>query len=123
MFKAAKAFPSFSVNDLNQAERFYSQVLGLKVSESAEGLGIQLGGGGEVFLYPKPNHQPATFTVLNFEVSNIEQSVDELRALGVKFERYTGELQTDDKGIHHNAGPKVAWFKDPAGNILSVLED
>lgn len=123
MFKVSKAFSSFSVNDLNQAKRFYSQVLGLKLSESDEGLDIQLGGGGDVFLYPKPNHEPATFTVLNFAVSDIEQSVDELRARGVKFEQYTGELQTDDKGIHHNAGPKIAWFKDPAGNILSVLEE
>jgi predicted enzyme related to lactoylglutathione lyase len=123
MLKVAKAFSSFSVNDLDKAKQFYGQTLGLNISEAEEGLGIQLDGGGEVFLYTKPNHEAASFTVLNFAVTNIEQSVDDLRKQGVKFEQYGGELQTDEKGIHHNGGPKIAWFKDPAGNILSVLEE
>jgi predicted enzyme related to lactoylglutathione lyase len=122
MFKEAKAFSSFSVDDLIAAKRFYSQTLDLKLTESEEGLELKLAGGGSVFVYPKPNHKPATFTVLNFAVSNIEQSVDELKNRGVNFERYEGQLKTDEKGIHHNAGPRIAWFKDPAGNILSVLE-
>ena len=88
----------------------------------SEGLELHLDGGGEVFIYPKPNHEAATFTVLNFAVPDIAQSVDELRKRGVRFEQYGGEIQTDENGIHRNGGPKIAWFKDPAGNILSVLE-
>ena len=123
MFSVSKAFSSYSVNDLDKAKRFYGQTLGLNVSETEEGLDIELDGGGEVFLYPKPNHEPATFTVLNFAVSNIDKSVDELRKQGIRFEQYGGEIQTDEKGIHRDGGPKIAWFKDPAGNILSVLEE
>ena len=123
MFENTKAFSSFSVDDLEAAKRFYGQTLDLNVSESEEGLELHLSGGGAVFLYPKPNHEAASFTVLNFPVSNIEKSVDDLTKRGVRFEQYEGELKTDQKGIHHNGGPKIAWFKDPAGNILSVLEE
>ena len=121
MFKANEAFASFSVNDLQRAREFYTQKLGLDVSESAEGLDVRLGD-ERVFLYPKPNHTPASFTVLNFIVDDIEKAVDELNNLGVRFEKYEGEIKTDEKGIHRNEGPMIAWFKDPAGNILSVLQ-
>lgn len=122
MFKASKAFSSFSVDDIPKAKEFYAQALGLNVSESPEGLELHPGGNLDVFIYPKPNHQPATFTVLNFLVDDIETAVDELTRTGVHFERYEGEMKTDEKGIHRNGGPSVAWFKDPAGNILSVLQ-
>ena len=121
MFKANEAFASFSVNDIQRAREFYTQKLGLDVSESAEGLDVRLGD-ERVFLYPKPNHTPASFTVLNFIVDDIETAVDELNNLGVRFEKYEGEIKTDEKGIHRNEGPMIAWFKDPAGNILSVLQ-
>jgi len=124
MFKNAKAFSSFSVNDLQKAKEFYGQTLGLEVAEMPEGLELHLAGGGRIFLYPKPNHTPATFTVLNFLVDNIEQGVDKLSQLGVQFEHYDqGDLKTDEKGIARGPGPNIAWFKDPAGNILSVLEE
>ena len=121
MFKANEAFASFSVNDLQRAREFYTQKLGLDVSESTEGLDVHLGG-ERVFIYPKPNHAPASVTVLNFIVDDIETAVDELSNLGVRFEKYEGEIKTDEKGIHRNEGPMIAWFKDPAGNILSVLQ-
>ena len=123
MLNTSKAFSSFSVDDLHKAREFYSHKLGLKVSESPEGLELHLGGEAEIFIYPKPNHKPATFTVLNFLVDDIDAAVDELNQTGVRFEKYEGEIKTDDKGIHRNGGPTIAWFKDPAGNILSVLED
>jgi catechol 2,3-dioxygenase-like lactoylglutathione lyase family enzyme len=126
MLKDSKAFTSFSVDDLKKAKEFYSQKLGLEVSETKEGLGLQIAGGNTVFMYPKPNHTPATFTVLNFPVADIEQAVDELGRRGVRCELYEGDLKTDKKGIFRGAargeGPNIAWFKDPAGNILSVLE-
>jgi predicted enzyme related to lactoylglutathione lyase len=124
MFKDTKAFSSFSVNDLEKAQAFYGQTLGLAVSERPEGLQLNLAGGGMVFIYPKPGHSPATFTVLNFPVNDIETAVDELTKRGVQFESYEGELQTDEKGIHRGEkGPIIAWFKDPAGNTLSVLQN
>lgn len=127
MFKNTKAFSSFSVDDLEKAKEFYGQTLGLEVSQTKEGLGLRLAGSGEVFLYPKPNHEPASFTVLNFQVDQIEQAVEQLTKLGVSFEQYEGEMRTDEKGIFRGAaqgdGPNIAWFKDPAGNILSVLEE
>ena len=124
MFKDTKAFSSFSVDDLQRAKEFYGGTLGLDVSETAEGLALNIAGGGKVFIYPKPNHAPASFTVLNFPVVDIEQAVNQLSNLGVSFERYEGAIQTDEKGIHRgDKGPTIAWFKDPAGNILSVLED
>jgi predicted enzyme related to lactoylglutathione lyase len=121
MLQTRNAFSSFSVNDLKQAKDFYAQTLGLKVKESEMGLEIHPGD-TDVFIYPKPNHTPAGFTVLNFLVDDIDKAVDELKKNGVSFEQYDGEIKTNEKGIHHNGGPSIAWFKDPAGNILSVLE-
>jgi predicted enzyme related to lactoylglutathione lyase len=123
MFKTSKAFSSFSVDDLAKAKQFYGQTLGLKINESAEGLELHLGGQADIFIYPKPNHTPATFTVLNFLVDDIDAAVDELKKTGVRFEKYDGEIKTDENGIHRNGGPTIAWFKDPAGNILSVLQN
>ncbi|HSQ20269.1 MAG TPA: VOC family protein [Blastocatellia bacterium] len=122
MFKDTRAFSGFSVDDLRKAKQFYGQTLGLEVAEMPEGLELHIAGGARVFLYPKPNHTPASFTVLNFPVENIETAVDELTNRGVRFEKYEGDLKTDEKGIFRGGGPKIAWFKDPAGNILSVLE-
>ena len=121
MLQTRNAFSSFSVNDLKKASDFYGQTLGLKVSESEMGLEIHPGD-TDVFIYPKPNHTPASFTVLNFLVDDIDKAVDELKENGVSFERYDGEIKTNEKGIHRNGGPSIAWFKDPAGNILSVVE-
>jgi catechol 2,3-dioxygenase-like lactoylglutathione lyase family enzyme len=121
MLQTRSAFSSFSVNDLKEAKDFYAQTLGLKVKESEMGLEIYPGD-TDVFIYPKPNHTPASFTVLNFLVDDIDQAVDELKNHGVRFEQYDGEIKTNEKGIHRNGGPSIAWFKDPAGNILSVLE-
>lgn len=127
MFRDSKAFSSFSVDDIQKAKEFYSQTLGLQVSEEEEGLALQIAGGGNVFIYPKRGHQPATFTVLNFPVVNIDEAMDKLAGLGVRFESYEGEMKTDKKGIFRGQsrgeGPNITWFKDPAGNILSVLED
>jgi catechol 2,3-dioxygenase-like lactoylglutathione lyase family enzyme len=123
MFKDSKAFSGFSVDDLQKAKGFYSDVLGLEVTDRSHILSLHFVGGGTVIIYPKPNHTPATFTVLNFPVQNVEETVDKLNKLGVQFERYEGELKTDEKGIFRGRGPKIAWFKDPAGNILSVIEE
>ena len=123
MLKTTEAFSSFSVNDLRKAKAFYGQLLGLDVAEKTEGLELHLAENSTVFMYPKPNHVPATFTVLNFPVDNLEGTVSDLSRRGVRFEHYNeGEIKTDEKGIAHTSGPKIAWFKDPAGNILSVLE-
>lgn len=123
MFKDSKAFSTFSVNDLKKAKEFYGGTLGLGVTETPEGLELRLAGGNTVFLYPKPNHTPASFTVLNFPVNNIEEAVDELVGLGLRLEQYDlPDIKTDKRGIARGPGPKIAWFKDPAGNILSVLE-
>jgi predicted enzyme related to lactoylglutathione lyase len=122
MFKESPAFSSFSVNDVPAAKRFYAETLGLDVADEMGGLRVTLGGGGVVFVYPKDDHQPATFTVLNFQVGDVDAAVDRLTAAGVRFERYDGELATDEKGIVRDAdGPTIAWFTDPAGNIMSVL--
>lgn len=127
MFKDTHAFFSFSVDDLQEAKHFYGETLGLEVSETKEGLALKIAGGGDVFIYPKPFHEPATFTVLNFPVADIEKAVAALSNRGVTFEHYEGELKTDEKGIFRgadrNEGPNIAWFKDPAGNILSVVEE
>ena len=123
MFKDTKAFSGFSVNDLQKAKEFYGQTLGLDVSEANGLLQLHIAGGTTILVYPKDNHVPATFTILNFPVEDIEQAVDALTARGVQFEQYnTGGLVTDSKGIARSGGPKIAWFTDPAGNILSVLE-
>jgi catechol 2,3-dioxygenase-like lactoylglutathione lyase family enzyme len=127
MFKDTVAFSSFSVNDIQKAKTFYQEVLGLEVEDNPMGL-IELhvkGNNSNVMIYPKPNHQPATFTVLNFIIKNIDEAVDELTSKGVVFEHYDyDQLKTDEKGIARSDGhgPNIAWFKDPAGNILSVLE-
>jgi len=124
MFKYTKAFSGFSVNDLQKAKEFYGGTLGLDVSEMPEGLQMHLTGGGDVFIYPKPNHTAASFTILNFLVDDIEKAVADLGKAGVQFEHYDEPIKTDEKGIHRGeSGPIVAWFKDPAGNILSVLEE
>jgi predicted enzyme related to lactoylglutathione lyase len=125
MLKNSKAFSGFSVNDIEKAKKFYSETLGLDVSESMGLLNLNFPSGQKVIIYPKPNHTPATFTVLNFPVDNIETAVDQLGKKGIIFEKYDmPNLQTDEKGIAHSPegkGPDIAWFKDPAGNILSVL--
>jgi catechol 2,3-dioxygenase-like lactoylglutathione lyase family enzyme len=122
MFKNSRAFSSFSVNDLPKAKAFYAETLGLDVVDSKEGLELRHAGGG-VFLYPKPNHAPATFTVLNFQVPNVDEAVDSLKKRGVKFETYNEpNLKTDQRGVFRGEGPTIAWFKDPAGNILSVVQ-
>ena len=126
MLKITKVFSSFSVNDLQKAKEFYGQTLGLEVSESKQGLDLHLAGGQEVFIYPKPNHIAATFTVLNFMVANIDEAVGDLAAKGIQFEKYAEEhMKTDEKGIvrGNEYGPSIAWFKDPAGNFLAVIED
>ena len=124
MFKEAKSFSSFSVNDLPRAKQFYGQTLGLDISETPEGLELNTDD-NTVFLYPKPNHTPASFTVLNFAVDDIEEAVAELNALGVSLEHYDlPDIKTDQRGIARGPkGPMIAWFKDPAGNILSVLQE
>lgn len=126
MLAASPAFSGFSVSDLDAARQFYSEVLGLAVSDLDMGLlELQFPGGGRVILYPKPNHEPATFTVLNFPVDDIDEAVDGLVARGVVFERYEGMGQ-DDKAISRGEtgqSPNIAWFTDPAGNILSVLTE
>ena len=124
MLNNSHAFSSFSVNDLKKAKDFYGKKLGLEVTESKEGLELHTGSNNKIFVYPKPNHTPATFTVLNFPVENIDDAVDKLTGLGIHFEHYEGEMKTDEKGILRGPeGPKIAWFKDPAGNFLSVLEE
>ncbi|MDQ6904929.1 MAG: VOC family protein [Bacteroidota bacterium] len=124
MLKHSKAFSGFSVSDIEKAKQFYGQVLQLEVKDNPMGLiELHTEGGVPVIVYPKPNHEPATFTILNFPVDNIDKAVDELISKGIKFEQYEGQIKTDEKGIARNPqGPKIAWFKDPAGNILSVIE-
>lgn len=124
MFGNTKPFSSFSVNDIQGAKEFYGKILGLKVKETPEGLELHLPGANMIFIYPKENHVPATFTILNFPVDDIDAAVDELSKRGVRFEIYKeGELRTDEKGIFRGEGPTIAWFKDPAGNFLSVIEE
>jgi catechol 2,3-dioxygenase-like lactoylglutathione lyase family enzyme len=123
MLEESKAFSGFSVNDTQKAKEFYSRTLGLEVSESNGLLKLHLAGGTTVLIYPKANHAPATFTILNFPVDSVDKMVDELTKRGVRFEIYDEpNLKTDDKGVFRGGGPVIAWFKDPAGNILSVLE-
>jgi catechol 2,3-dioxygenase-like lactoylglutathione lyase family enzyme len=119
-----KAIQSFSVDDLGKARSFYHDTLGLDVAEKPEGLEITVGDGNRIFVYPKPNHQPATFTILNFLVDNVDTAVDKLKSTGVRFEQYDlPDIKTDERGVARDTGgPAMAWFKDPAGNILSVLQ-
>ena len=126
MFENTKAFSGFAVNDPQQAKKFYGETLGLRVSEEDEHglLILHIAGDRDIVVYPKPDHTPATFTILNFPVDDIEKAVDELSARGVRFERYAGtEMETDEKGIFRGGGPYIAWFKDPAGNVLSVIQE
>jgi catechol 2,3-dioxygenase-like lactoylglutathione lyase family enzyme len=121
MLKDSHAFSGFSSNDIAAAKTFYGDTLGLDVSEDNGMLNLTFAGGGRGIIYPKPNHEPATFTVLNFPVDDLEATVDRLAAAGVVFERYDG-LTQDERGIARDTqGPAIAWFKDPAGNILSVI--
>ena len=125
MLKTTGAFSGFSVDDLAKAKAFYAETLGLKVDPDGVGVRLHLPGGGTVFAYPKKDHQPATFTILNLVVDNIDEAVDDLTSRGVRFERNENGPKTDAKGIlrgkAQNRGPDIAWFKDPAGNFLSVL--
>lgn len=124
MFKNSKAFSSFSVNNLDNAKEFYGTILGVKVKQnSMEYLEILVEGNNPILVYPKEDHQPATFTILNFSVDNIEDAVEELNKRGIECEEYEGEITTDAKGIARHDDRAVAWFKDPAGNILSVMEE
>ena len=129
MLKDSQAFSGFSVNDLEAAKAFYGQTLGVDIEEQpGMGLTLKFTGGNSVFVYSKPNHEPASFTILNFPVDDIDQAVDELTTKGVAFEQYgSPEMHQDDKGIARGKaagmGPDIAWFKDPAGNILSVLSN
>lgn len=122
MFEHSQAYSGFSVDDTEVARKFYSETLGLTVTEEYGLLGLHLGSGARVLVYPRPNHVPAEFTVLNFPVDDIDTAVDALVARGVTFERYEG-MNQNDKGIMRGDGPPIAWFKDPAGNVLSVLEE
>ncbi len=127
MFKDSPAFSSFAVPDIDAARRFYGETLGLDVRDSQEQglLELHVGGGPAVLVYPKPDHQAAVFTVLNFPVKSVEEAVDALNAKGVEMERFDlgeGDGGGDAKGIQRGYGPTIAWFRDPAGNILSVLE-
>jgi catechol 2,3-dioxygenase-like lactoylglutathione lyase family enzyme len=123
MFGETKAFSGFSVDDVQAAKQFYGGTLGLEVSEANGILSLHLAGGTDVIAYPKGDqHAPASFTILNFPVENIDAAVDELTRRGVVFQRFPG-LETDEKGIFRGGGPLIAWFTDPAGNILSVLQD
>jgi predicted enzyme related to lactoylglutathione lyase len=124
MLADAKATSGFAVDDLDAAKRFYGETLGLKLSVLDEEnglLSLNLAGGRDTFVYRKPDFTPATYTILNFEVDDVDSAVDELTSRGVSFERYDG-FEQDEKGIAHGPGPAIAWFKDPAGNILSVLQ-
>jgi catechol 2,3-dioxygenase-like lactoylglutathione lyase family enzyme len=124
MLEKSKAFGSFSVNDTEKAKEFYGRTLGLEISETNGLLRLHLAGGTTVLIYAKPNHAPATFTILNFPVDSVDRAVDELTTRGVRFEIYSEpSLKTDERGVFRGGGPVIAWFKDPAGNILSVLEE
>ena len=122
MLNPNDAFSGFAVADIPKAKAFYGEVLGLEVKEENGMLNLSIGGGKSVLVYPKPDHVPATYTILNFPVDDVEASVDALGRAGVKFEHYDyPDFKTDEKGIMRGNGPDIAWFRDPAGNILSVL--
>jgi catechol 2,3-dioxygenase-like lactoylglutathione lyase family enzyme len=125
MFKDTKAFSGFSVNDTAAAKKFYGETLGLEVEDGPMGLILKIAGGYGIFVYPKPDHTPATFTILNFPTDNIDQAVAELKHKGVTFEQYEGMTDANGiaRGLSAHRGPDIAWFKDPAGNILSVLQE
>ena len=120
MLADSKAFSGFAVPDVAEARQFYGETLGLRVSEEHGMLQLHLAGGRDVIVYPKPDHTPASYTILNFPVDDVEATVDALTERGVRFERYQG-FDQDDKGIQRGGGPPIAWFKDPAGNVLSII--
>ncbi len=122
MFRGTKAFSSFSVSDIPKAKTFYEAVLGLEVSVEDDLLNLHIAGGIPILVYPKPNHTPATYTILNLPVPDIQQAISELRKSGVQFEHYDEPVKTDENDVFTAAGVKQAWFKDPAGNIISVIE-
>ena len=122
MFANTKAFSGFAVDDVSKAREFYEGTLGLRVSDESGMVVLHLAGDRDTLVYPKPDFTPATYTILNFQVANVDEAVDELTRRGVSFERYDG-FDQDEKGIFRAEGPTIAWFKDPAGNILSVIED
>ena len=122
MFATTKAFSGFAVDDVEKARKFYGETLGLKTSEEYGLLTLHLAGDRPTLVYPKPGHTPANYTILNFPVDDIDGAVDDLVARGVRFEKYDG-FEQDEKGIARGEGPYIAWFKDPAGNVLSVLQE
>jgi predicted enzyme related to lactoylglutathione lyase len=124
MFENTKAYSGFAVDDMAKAKQFYTETLGLRISELDPDQGLMtlhIAGGPNILVYQSPTHRPASFTILNFPVDDIEKAVDELTRRGVRFERYEG-FDTDEKGIFRGGGPLIAWFKDPAGNVLSVIQ-
>jgi catechol 2,3-dioxygenase-like lactoylglutathione lyase family enzyme len=121
MFKNTKAFSGFAVDDVDKAREFYSETLGLEVSEENGMLTLKIAGDRPTLVYPRPDHTPAEYTILNFPVDDIDQAVDDLTARGVQFEHYEG-FEQDERGIMRGQGPPIAWFKDPAGNVLSVIQ-
>ncbi|HTE21927.1 MAG TPA: VOC family protein [Candidatus Limnocylindria bacterium] len=126
MFEESQAFSGFSVNNQATAKDFYSRILGLAVEEDTMGLTLKISGGSNIFVYPKEDHTPASFTIINFPVDDINKAVEQLKSKGVELEHYEGMYQDEDgiaRGIAANQGPDIAWFKDPAGNILSVLQE
>ncbi|MBO3746067.1 VOC family protein [Streptosporangiaceae bacterium NEAU-GS5] len=120
MFENTKAFSGFSVDDIPAAMKFYGETLGIPVSEQYGLMHLHLAGGRDTLIYPKPNHEPATFTILNFPVPDIEAAIAELKSRGVVFEQFEG---VGDDGVFRGGGPLIAWFRDPAGNIISVLQE
>lgn len=127
MLTNSQAFSGFSVNNIEEAKKFYSEILGLKIEQDWMGLHLHTKNNSPIFIYEKTSHSPATFTILNFVVEDIDKAIEELNTKGIKFEHYTGDIQTDEKGVLRgksaNMGPDIAWFKDPAGNILSIIEN
>ena len=122
MFANTKAYSGFAVDDVQKAREFYGETLGVKTSEEYGLLTLHLAGDRPTLVYPKPGHTPADYTILNFPVDDIDKAVDDLTARGVRFEKYDG-FEQDEKGIARGEGPFIAWFKDPAGNVLSVLQE
>lgn len=122
MFTPSGAFSGFSINDLEAAKKFYGETLGLRVTENEMGfLNLHLDSGATVLAYVKPDHEPASFTILNFEVDDVDSAVDDLNARGVQTNIYGKDIPADDRGVMKGNGPDIAWFRDPAGNVLSVL--
>ena len=126
MFTQTQAFSGFSVDDMGRAREFYGDTLGIEIEDVPPHglLRLKIEGGNPTLIYPKEDHEPASFTILNFPVADVEGTVAALRERGVEFERYEGtQMETDEQGIFRGGGPLIAWFKDPAGNILAVLEE